>query len=130
MTQYTILTRYVDTFQFTYTYNTIQILGNSILFLFTLSTHISIKCFQYPRSSSPRIWAMPGHWDVNITWRIEPMKIRPSVSSSLTGNRSLNCWPVLQQIGILFWTVKMLCIHCVAFIWEKKWWCIYYNKSS
>ena len=29
------------------------------IFLFTLFTHISIRCFQYPRPSRPRIWMMP-----------------------------------------------------------------------
>ena len=45
------------------------------------------------------------HCDVNITWLIEPMKIRPSVNSSTAGNRSMNCWlvnrTVMQLIGIL-----------------------------
>ena len=63
------------------------------IFLFTLSTHTSIKCFQYPRPSSPRICPTPRHNDVNITWLIEPMKIKPSVNSSITDNRSKNCWP-------------------------------------
>ena len=51
------------------------------IFLFTLSTHISIRCLQYPHPSSPRIWRRPWHCYVNITWLIEPMKIRPSVNS-------------------------------------------------
>ena len=50
------------------------------IFLFTLSIHISIRCFQYTRLSSPRIWTMHRHCDVNITWLIKPMKIRPSVN--------------------------------------------------
>ena len=66
----------------------------------------------------PRIWMMPRHCDVNITWNIEIMKIRPSVNSSIAGNRLTNCWPVnrivLQLIRILLLTVKMLCIYCIA----------------
>ena len=62
------------------------------------------------------------HCDVNITWLIEPMKIRPSVNSTIAGNRSMNCWPVnrtvMQLIGILLLIVKMLCIYCIAFIKE------------
>ena len=89
-------------------------------FLFDLSTHISIRCFQYPHPSSPRIWTTPWHCYVNITWLIEPMKIRPSVNSSIALNRSINCWPVnrtvLQLIGILLLTVIILCIYCIAFI--------------
>ena len=81
----------------------------------TLSTHISIRCFQYPRSSSPRIGTTSWHCDVNITLHIEPMKMRPSVNSSIAGNRSMNCWPVyisvLHLIGMLLLTAKM-CIYC------------------
>ena len=90
------------------------------IFLFTLSTDISMKCFQNPRPSSPRIWTTPWHCYVNITWLIEPMKIRPSVNSSIAGNRSINCWPVnrtvSQLIGILLLTVIILCVYCIAFI--------------
>ena len=68
------------------------------IFLFTLSTHISIRCFQYPLPSSPRIWTTPRHCDVNIMWLIEPIKIRPSVNSSIAGNRSMNCWPVNRTV--------------------------------
>ena len=43
-------------------------------------------------------------------------------------NRSMNCWQVnrtvLQLIGILLLTVKILCIYCIAFIQEKKCWCV------
>ena len=46
------------------------------IFLFTLSTHIFIRCFQYALPSSPKIWTTPRHCYVNIMWRIEPMKIR------------------------------------------------------
>ena len=80
------------------------------------------------RPSSQRIWKTPRHCNVNITWLIEPMKIRSSVNSSIAGNRSMNCWPVnrtvLQPIGILLLTVKILCIYCIAFIQEKNLWCI------
>ena len=45
-----------------------------------------IRCFQYPRPSSPRIWTTPRHCDINITW--------------------LKCWPVnrtvLQRTIIFF----------------------------
>ena len=68
-------------------------------FLFTLSTLISITCFQYPRPSSPRIWTTPRHGDVNIMWLIEQMKIRPSVNSSIAGNRSMNCWRSIVQFA-------------------------------
>ena len=68
------------------------------IFLFTLSTHISIRCFQYPLPSSPRIWTTLRHCDVNIMWLIEQMKIRPSVNSSIAGNRSMNCWPVNRSV--------------------------------
>ena len=68
------------------------------MFLFTLSTHIYMRCFQYPLLSSPRIWTTPRHCDVNIMWLIEPMKIRPSVNSSIAGNRSMNCWPVNRTV--------------------------------
>ena len=85
------------------------------IFSFTLSTQISIRCFQFPRPSSPRIWTLRQH---HVTY--EPMKIRSSVNSSISGNRSINCWPVnrtvLQLIGILLLTVKILCIYCIAFI--------------
>ena len=90
------------------------------IFLFTLSTHLSIWCLQYPRPSSQRIWKTPRHCDVNITsyW----------TNDSIAGNRYMNCWPVnrivLQLIGILLLTIKILCIYCIAFIQEKKWWCI------
>ena len=101
------------------------------IFLFTLSTHISIRWFQYPRPSSLRIWTTPRHCYVNITWLTEPMKIRPWVNISPGGNRSMNCWlvniTVLQLIGIFLLTVKMLCIYFIAFIQEKKWWCITKN---
>ena len=94
------------------------------IFLFTLFTHLSIRCLQHPGPSSQRIWKTPWHCDINITWLIEPMKIRPSVNSSIAGNRWMNCWPVnrtvLQPIGILLLTVKILCIYCIAFIQEKK----------
>ena len=63
------------------------------IFLFTLSTDISMRCFQNPRPSSPRIWTTPWHCYINITWLIEPMKIMPSGNSSIAGNRSINCWP-------------------------------------
>ena len=90
------------------------------IFLFTLSTGISIRWFQYPRPLRQRIWKTPWHCDVNITWLIEPMKRRPSVNSSIAGNRCMNCWPVnrtvLQLIGILLLTVKILCIYCIALI--------------
>ena len=33
------------------------------IFLFSLFTRISIRCFQYPRPSSPRIWTMHQHCD-------------------------------------------------------------------
>ena len=85
-------------------------------------SHISIRCFKYPRPSSPRIGTTFWHCDVNITWLREPMKIRPSVNSSIAGNRSMNCWPVnrtvLQLLGILLFTAKMLCIYCICFIFE------------
>ena len=89
------------------------------IFLFTLSTRISIRCFQYPLPSSPRIWTTPRHCDFSIMLLIEPMKIRLSVNSQIADNRLMNCWPinrtVLQLIGILLLTVKMLCIYCIAF---------------
>ena len=95
------------------------------IFLFTLSTHLFIRCLQY---SCPRIWKTLWHCDVNITWLIKPMNIRPPVNSSIAGNRLMNCWPfnrsVLQLIVILLLTAKMLWIYCIAFIYEKKWWCI------
>ena len=94
----------------------------------TLSTHISIRCFQYPPPSSPRIGTTSWHCDVNTMRLIELMNIRPSVNSSKAGNESMNCWPVnwrvLQLIWFLWLTAKMLYIYCIAFIWEKKWWCI------
>ena len=82
-------------------------------------SHISKRCFKYPRPSSPRIGTTFWHCDVNITWLREPMKTRPSVNSSIAGNRSMNCWPVnrtvLQLVGILLLTAKMLCIYCIGF---------------
>ena len=75
--------------------------------------------FKYPRPSSPRIRTRFWHCDVNM-WLREPTKIRPSVNSSIAGNRSMNCWPVnrsvLQLVGILMLTAKMLCIYCIGFI--------------
>ena len=72
-------------------------------------SHISIWCFKYHSSSSPRIRRTFWHCDVNITWLREPIKIRPSVNNSTAGN----CWPVnrsvLQLVGILLLTAKMLC---------------------
>ena len=68
------------------------------IFLFTLYIHTSIRCFQYPRPSSPRICTTPRRCDVNITWLIEPMKIKPSVNSSIADNRSMNCWPVNRTV--------------------------------
>ena len=91
-------------------------------------SYISIRCFKYPRPSSPRIGTRFWHCDVNITRLRKPMKIRPSVNSSIAGNRSMNCWPVnrpvLQLVGISLLTAKMLCIYFIGFIYEKKWWCI------
>ena len=79
-----------------------------------------LTCFEYPRPSIPRIGMKFWHCDVNITWLREPRKIRPSVNSSIAGNRSLNCWPVnrslLQLVRILLLTAKMLCIYCIGFI--------------
>ena len=90
------------------------------LFMITLSTHISIRCFQDFRPSRPRIRTSPRNCDVNTMWLIEPMKIRPSVNSPIAGNRSINCWPVnrtvLQRKGIFLLTVKMLCIYCIDLI--------------
>ena len=62
--------------------------------MITLSTRISIRCVQDSRPSRPRIWTSPRHYDVYITWLIEPMKIKRSVNSSIAGNRSMNRWPV------------------------------------
>ena len=72
------------------------------IFLFTLSTHISIRCLQYPRPSSPRIWTTPRHCYVNITWLTEPIKIRSWVNISPGGNRSMNCWLVNITVLQLF----------------------------
>ena len=75
-----------------------------------------------PLSEEPvyNCFVIHRHCDVNITWHIEPMKIRPSVNSSTASNRSMNCWPlnrtVMQLIEILLLIVKMLCIYCIAFI--------------
>ena len=71
------------------------------------------------------------HCDVNMTWLIEPMKIRPSVNSSIAGNRSMNCWPVnrtvLQLVGILLLTAKnVVFLFYWFYIWEKM--MVYNNK--
>ena len=55
------------------------------IFLFSLSTLVSITCFQYSGLSSPRIWTTPLHCDINITGLIETLKIRPSVNSYDSG---------------------------------------------
>ena len=107
-------------------YNCFVIHHHFLKIIHVFHSHISIRCFKYTRPSSPRIGATFWHCYVNITWLREPMKIRPSVNS----NRSMNCWPVnrsvLQLVGILLLTAncKMLCIYCIGFILEKKWWCI------
>ena len=63
------------------------------IFLFTLFSHISIRCYQYPHPSSPRIWKTHQY---HVTyWTNE---IRPSVNSSIAGNRSMNCWPVNRTV--------------------------------
>ena len=67
-----------------------------IVFSFTFSTHVFIRCFEYSRPSSLRIW-MIRHSDVNIMWLIEPMKIRPSVNSLIAA-------------------IDRFCIYCIAFI--------------
>ena len=89
-------------------------------FLFTLTAHITICCFQYLGPSSPRNWMTPRHSEVNITWLIKQMKIRPSVNNSIAGDKLMNCWrinrTVLQLIGISLLTIKILCIDCIAFI--------------
>ena len=67
------------------------------IILFTLSTHLSIWCLQYPSPSSLRICKTIRHCDVNITWLIEPMKIRPLVNSSW--------WCITKQFS---WTTTVL----------------------
>ena len=37
-------------------------------------TYISIRCFKYPRPSSPRVGATFWHCDVNIMWLRKPIK--------------------------------------------------------
>ena len=91
-------------------------------YIHSFHSHFNILVRQVWESCSLTSW----HCDINIKWLIEPMKIRPSINSSIVGNRSINCWlfnrTVLQLpvIGILLLTVKMLCIYCIAFnIGEK-----------
>ena len=88
--------------------------------IFPLTYPLLFRRFQYPRPSSLRIGTTSWLCGVNITWLIEPMKIRPWVNSSIAGNRSLNCWTVnrklLQLLVILLLTAKMLCIYCIALI--------------
>ena len=38
------------------------------VFSFSLSTHMTNRCFQYTCPSSPRIWTTQRHCDVNFTW--------------------------------------------------------------
>ena len=93
------------------------------IFLFTLFTHISIRCFQYPRPSRPRIWMTPWICYVNITWLIEPMKIRPWVNSSIAGNRSINCWPVNRTVFATnrdFVVNSKYCVFIVLLLYWRK----------
>ena len=92
-------------------------------------SHIFIRCFEYPRPSSPRIGTTFWHCEVNITWLREPMKIRPWVNSSVAGNRSMNCWPVngsvLQLVGILLLNKNVVYLLYWFYIGEKM---MLYNK--
>ena len=105
-------------------------------FSYSLLSLTDPEFFQYHRPSIPRIWMTSRHYDFNITLLIEPRKIRPSVDKSIAGNRSMNCLlvnrKVLQRLGIFLSTVKILCIYCIDFIWEKIWWCItkHYRMQS
>ena len=59
--------------------------------IFTFSTHIyPLDILNILVRQVRESW----HCDFNIMWLREPMKIRPSVNSSIAGNRSMNCWPV------------------------------------
>ena len=50
-------------------------------------------------------------WYQNHVNIVEQMKIRQLVNSSIVGNR-----PVMQRIGIILYTVKMLSIYSFDFI--------------
>ena len=76
------------------------VIHHFFLIIHFFHSHLFIRCLKYPRSSSPRIGTTFWHCDVNITWLKEPMKIRPSVNSSIAGNRSTNCWPVNRTVCI------------------------------
>ena len=55
-----------------------------------------------------KIWTMLWHCDVNITLLIEPMKIRPSINSSIEGNNIsdyYNVWIYKYSI----WLTLFLC---------------------
>ena len=94
--------------------------------VFTFSTHIYPLDVskKYPRPSSPRIGTTFWHCDVNITWLREPMKIRPSVNSSIAGNRSMNCWPVnrsvLQLVGGICCEQPKFCVFIVLVLYRRK----------
>ena len=56
------------------------------------------------------------------------MKIRPSVNSSIAGNRSMNCWPVNRSV---FATSRDFVVNSQNvvyllywFLIGEKWWCI------
>ena len=53
---------------------------------YVFSTQISIKCYQYQLPWNPGIWTTPRHWNINITWLIKPMKIKPPVNISMVDN--------------------------------------------
>ena len=64
--------------------------------LFPLTYPLDVSNILLGCLSSPRIWTMSWHCDVNITLLDEPMKIRPSVNSSIAGN--IVCWPINRTV--------------------------------
>ena len=76
------------------------------IFLFTLSTHISIICFQYPRPSSLRIYRQRPDIVRSISRDIEPMIIRALV----------NNFDSRQKIFFL----KSKCVFIVLILYRRK----------
>ena len=69
-------------------------------FFLNFFVHLSIRCFQYPHPSSPRIWTTPLDIVTSISldllnqWKQD----RPSINSSIAGDRSINCWQVNRKV--------------------------------